>query len=307
MVLAARPTTPLRGDERRGPLAPRDREIGIVEAAADERREFAAGVHHFRRIGLEEELRFSAEVAGVRAEGHRGPVGGRLDHVLAAPLAIKAASHEGDRRAAPPPAEFAGRVDQQHAGSRVGPVGLEPAAELPRHPAGLEQRHDLRRPLNMPRHDHQPQPRVRRGQFLKGCDGQLLFRCLRAAGEEHERVVGDAGQLAEPEHGRIGPVARHTIELHRAGHDDRRRPEGGKAVGVGVRAGDHEARAAEHPAGQRPESTVAAEAALAHPCIDDDDRNPAGLRDGQQVGPEFEFSEHEQGGANAIERPPDGP
>ena len=85
----------------------------------------------------------------------------------------------------------------------------------------------------MPRHDHQPQPRVRGGKCLKGCDGQLLFRRLRAAGEEHDRIVGDAGEPAEPEHIGIGAVTCHAIKLQRPGHDDGRCPEGGEAFGIG--------------------------------------------------------------------------
>ena len=54
------------------------------------------------------------EVPDVRAEQDRGAVGGRLDHVLPAALAVEAAADERHVRQAPQRAQLADRVDQDH-------------------------------------------------------------------------------------------------------------------------------------------------------------------------------------------------
>ena len=105
-----------------------------------------------------------AEVAGVGAEGDRRAVGGRLDHVLAAPRA-HAAADEGDLRRAPPGAQFADGVDQQDAGLRIAAVCFQTAAALPGHARPLQQLGDFLKPFGMPRGDDQPQLRVGGGQF----------------------------------------------------------------------------------------------------------------------------------------------
>ena len=69
-------------------------------------------LHDDCRLGRQERRHDVAEVPCIRPERNGRTVGRRLDHILAAATA-EAAADEGDRRCAPPGAEFADRVDEQ--------------------------------------------------------------------------------------------------------------------------------------------------------------------------------------------------
>ena len=111
---------PLRGpkllsNQARGTLTAGGRFGGVGKAIADEGQKLLAIGHDHGRIALQEGGDDVAEVPRVGTERHGGPIGGRLDHVLPAPVA-EAAADESEVGRSPPGPQFADHVDQQHAG-----------------------------------------------------------------------------------------------------------------------------------------------------------------------------------------------
>jgi hypothetical protein len=222
--------------------------------------------------------------------------------------------HKGDGCGAPPPAQFARRIDEQHPGLWVGSLRgvrlAELAPQLPGEARAVEEGRDFGSAFHMPWHDHESQPWMRLHQGVEGSDGQLLLRGLRAAGKEDDIVIVEARQLTQSRHLRGLPVPLHAIELHRAGHGHvaaPRRRERGEAVGIFLRSRDHERHLAEHPAHERANPAVAPPALLAHPRVGHDDRDATGMNACEEVWPEFQFAQHEDVGTHAVEHAVDGP
>ena len=137
-------------------------------------------------------------VFGPKRDGRA--VGGRLDHVLAA-AAAEAAADEGDRRGAPPGAEFADGVDEQDAARRA--RWLAAIARSRQVASGGASRAPLRRAARRPRRTAPDAAARGRAAAADACGARrakdvervLLFGLLRAAGEEDDVVVREAGEL----------------------------------------------------------------------------------------------------------------
>ena len=112
-----------------GTLTAGGRFSGVGKAIADEGQKLLAIGHDHGRIALQEGGDDVAEVSRVGTERHGGPIGGRFDHVLPAPVA-EAAADESDVGRSPPCPQFADHVDQQHAraGSELLPLASMPFA-----------------------------------------------------------------------------------------------------------------------------------------------------------------------------------
>ena len=143
-----------------------------------------------------------AEVPGVGAEGDGGAVGGRLDHVLAAAVA-EAAADEGDCARRPTRRRARRRCRRagcwRRSSRELAACGLlvdQFACGVAREVRCVEQLGDVVEALGMARHEDQSQARVLRREAAEDVDGVLLFGLLRAAGEEDDVVVCDAGQFA---------------------------------------------------------------------------------------------------------------
>ena len=155
----------------------------------------------------------------------------------------------------------------------------------------------------MPRHDYQPQGGVGVAERQVGLGGEPFLRGLGTAGQKYDVVGGDAGQTAELIDLGGPAIAADAVELHRAGDADIAGTEGREPVGVIVRTGADDRDPAEHGGGEAANPAVSEKALLAHSRIGDHDRDVPPLGRGQEVGPEFQFTEHEQIRADAIEDP----
>ena len=124
----------------------------------------------------------------------------------------------------------------------------------------VEQLGDGVEAFGMARDEDKPQPRVLRRQAAEDVDGDLLFRLLRAAGEEDDVVVGDAGQLAQSGGARIVAVGLGAVVFERAGdvHAVGRRAERAKPLGRLLVLGGDEIDLPQHAADERADAAVAA-------------------------------------------------
>ena len=137
----------------------------------------------------------------------------------------------------------------------------------------------------------------------------MLFGLLRAAGEEDDVVVRDAGELAERLRARVVAIGLSTVVLERAGDDDAigRRAECAKAVGRFVVLSGDQVDLPQHGGNERTNAAIAGEAVIAQPAVDDRDSRAVILGRPDQVRPKLQFGEHQDRGPNAAHRVADGP
>ncbi len=123
------------------------------------------------------------------------------------------------------------------------------------------------------RDDDEPQARMLRREAAEDFERDLLFGLLRAAGEEDDVVVGDAGQLAECLRLRVVAVGLGAVVFERAGDMDavRRSAERAESVGGLVVLGGDEIDLPQHAGHKRPNAAVAGKAVVAESAVDDGD------------------------------------
>ena len=134
-----------------------------------------------------------------------------------------------------------------------------------------------------------------------GVDRQGLLGGLRAAGEEHDVVIPEAGQLRQTPDILGAAVATDAIELHRSGIDDRRGAERPESCRIGGRARTDEHHLRQHPADKRGDAAVATGAGVAQSSVGHDNRQAMAPRRVEEMGPEFQFAEDEEVGVDGLD------
>ena len=112
-------------------------------------------------------------------------------------------------------------------------------------------------------------------RLAEDVDRDLLFGFLRAAGEENDVVVRDAGQFAERGGARIAAIGLSAVVFQRAGDVDAvgRRTERAEAVGRFFVLRRDQIDLPQHAGDERADAAIAREAVVAEPAVDD--RHPS--------------------------------
>ena len=197
---------------RRRNLSPAGRVRRHNSTSSSERRtnskSSSAVGHLHRRIGRQQRRHHVAKILRVGAERRRHAESGRLDHVL--PAAAARLPPTKPMRAVPHQAPSSPTTSTNSTRACGSAESLSPDS------VRRCQRTPLWRPISPPRSEIAPDAAARAPAAARDAlalsrwntsSASRLLRLLRAAGEKHDVVVGEAGQCSQPRHGRTRAIA----------------------------------------------------------------------------------------------------
>src|SRR5262245_56236219 len=136
---------------------------------------------------------------------------------------------------------------------------------------------------------------MRRRETAEDIDGVLFFGLLRAASEEDDFVISDAGELAEGPRARIVAIRLCAVIFKRTGDDDAicECAERAKAIGRLVVLSRDNVDLPQYRGDERADATVPGETVIAHSAVRDRNSGAVVLSGLDEVRPQLQFGEHQ--------------